>query len=240
MWCVIPAAGQGTRMAPAGTGRPKPLLEIEHGQTLIGRILDDVSRQASDICIVRNPDDETLSRSLGTVQAGVSLTYVVQPEPRGVGDAVCRARAVVDGPFAVVMGDAFYEDPLAPYLARWEESDVPGAVLVEEIGEPPAAPMGYLRARDGTVAEIRKTEWSPQWTHRVSGAVMLPPEAFRACDQLAPADTGEVELESIVSWLLSQGTRFRILPYAGRRLNINTPDDLEEVRSRRTNQDTGR
>ncbi len=240
MWCVIPAAGAGSRMdagavEPGDEERPKPLLRVG-GETLLGRILRDVSEVARAACIVVAPDDRRIRRALGRRVHGLPLRYAVQEERRGVGDAVCAAAPVVDGPFALVMADGYFGEPLAPYLARWRDGPHPGGALVRPLDAPPETleePAGLVRVRDGTVREAAKGTDPAGFTHRLCGVTMLPDGALELCSRLEPsAATGEIEGEALVRALLDRGVAFGAFSYGGWRRNVNTPADLREVRRR--------
>jgi dTDP-glucose pyrophosphorylase len=60
--------------------------------------------------------------------------------------------------------------------------------------------------------------------------LILPHAAFRACQDVAPAQaTGELEVEDLTRLLLAEGYRFLALPYRGWRRNINVPKDVRRV-----------
>jgi dTDP-glucose pyrophosphorylase len=227
-WCVIPAAGRASRLGGRGAGRSKTLMRIR-GRTLLERVLAGLAPEIAGACVVLGPDSGPLP------QDGcwpVPVRTVVQPEPKGVADAIARAEDHIAGPFVVVMGDNFYERPVASYIARWRRSGLPGAVLVEKIAEHPSDPAGFVEVGGQEVVGIWKGFPTPGDTalRRVAGALILPHAAFRACGEVAPAPlTGELEVEDVVRRLIADGYRFLALPYRGWRRNINIPMDVRRV-----------
>jgi dTDP-glucose pyrophosphorylase len=227
-WCVIPAAGRASRLGGQTAGRSKTLMLIE-GQTLLERLLEGLAPEIAGACVVLGPETGSLPAS---ARFDLPVRSVVQPEPRGVADAIARAEGHVDGPFVVVMGDTFYERPLAPYVARWRRSGLAGAVLVEKVIDRPSEPAGFVEVRGREVGAIWKGAPTPDdpSLRRVAGMLILPHAAFRACQDVAPADaTGELEVEDLTRLLLAEGYRFLALPYRGWRRNINTPRDVRRV-----------
>lgn len=240
MWCVIPVAGAGTRMSGRDAGRPKSLLGV-NGGTLLGRILRDVSEAVEGACLVVARGDQRFHQAVGDRFAGMPIRYAVQEARRGVGDAACAAAPCVEGPFALVMGDGYFQEPLAPYLAQWRESPCSGGLLVKEMGETTleerdgrlVEPAGLALVEDGAVQEVAKGTDPAGYTHRVCGVTMFPAGALDACSEVeASPVTGEVESEALVRTLMARGVTFCAFRYRGWRRNVNTPDDLEEVRRR--------
>lgn len=230
MWCVIPAAGKGTRLASARGGRPKALLDVG-GTTLIMRLLRQLGPKVDRACIVVPPKDDRIPAVVGRSVDSLRVSYARQPQRRGVGHAVLQAREQVEGAFLVVMGDAFYAEPLEPFVDAWLRSSADGAVLVEPLGAPDL-PMGRVRVEGGRVASLEKTRATEGFTHTLAGCLILPETAFATLAETEPAASGEVELESAVSEMLTAGYEFVAVPYDGWRTNVNRPADLRTVEAR--------
>ena len=231
MWCIIPAAGRGTRLDPSTREGPKALLDIG-GRPLIELLLERLSPAVSHACIVVGTTQSRIRGVLGDVWQGIHLRYVVQLEPLGVADAVFRARGLVSGPFVVAMGDSYYDEPLAPYIESWRRSGTRGSVLVEPIHDPPRDSIGLVQLQGDRVRSIAKTTFADGAGHRVCGMVILPEVAFQTNFELAPGDNEELELEDEVMRLISLGVDFQAIVYQGWRRNINTDADLKQVRMR--------
>jgi bifunctional UDP-N-acetylglucosamine pyrophosphorylase / glucosamine-1-phosphate N-acetyltransferase len=85
-FCVlIPAAGRGTR---AGLPYPKTLYPVD-GMPILHRLLVVFSHYDSIPTVVVSPQGEPLIRD-SLEQAALEAHLVIQPEPRGMGDAVLR------------------------------------------------------------------------------------------------------------------------------------------------------
>jgi glucose-1-phosphate thymidylyltransferase len=111
MWGIVPAAGIGSRIQPlafskellpvgsrrdGATERPKAVSEY-----LIERM---IAAGADKICIVVSPGKSDIMEYYGGSVSGAHLCYVVQPEPRGLCDAIFRALPLVGAGERVAVG----------------------------------------------------------------------------------------------------------------------------------------
>jgi glucose-1-phosphate thymidylyltransferase len=108
---IIPVAGAGSRLRPHTFTRPKVLLNVA-GKPILGHILDTL--QASGVTevslIVGQMGDliETYVRQHHDLPA----TFAVQPEPRGLADAVSLGLCEDDKEVLVILGDTIFETDL--------------------------------------------------------------------------------------------------------------------------------
>ncbi len=103
MQAVILAAGRGTRLLPVTDVIPKPLIPF-WGRPFIAYLLDALEGLVDEAIIVDAPALE-VERALGDRHGTLPLRYAVQPDPLGTGDAMLQARAMIDGPFVLLLGD---------------------------------------------------------------------------------------------------------------------------------------
>jgi UTP--glucose-1-phosphate uridylyltransferase len=134
---VVPVAGLATRLRPLSLGVPKGLLPVA-GRAVIGHIVDElVACGIERVVLVTGGGREGFEAQF----AGVARPEVVlaeQPRPLGLGDAILRAAPLLDGPFAIALGDALLgrgERParVVERLAAAVEAGAAVAVAVEEV-----------------------------------------------------------------------------------------------------------
>jgi len=87
---IIPAAGSGKRFAAVGVTSPKELLLLG-GKSLIAHALAEAKRAGFDSAVVVvSPAKDSLVRYLSENETPLPVETIIQPQPRGIGDAVLR------------------------------------------------------------------------------------------------------------------------------------------------------
>ena len=135
---LILAAGKGSRLYPVTYLIPKPLLPIANRMTLDYAF--DKLREigVTDIGVVVGENEEAMKAALGDgSHHGVSLTYIRQPEPKGLAHAVSFAKDFIAGdPFVLYLGDAMYSKGFVDLKKKFEESGCANLNLVKPVEDP--------------------------------------------------------------------------------------------------------
>jgi dTDP-glucose pyrophosphorylase len=136
MIAIIPAAGEGKRLAEIQPGVPKALKKIG-GKPMICHTLNKIFQmeiKADDIYIVINPNDALLFQAM--LQKDIiywGLKFVEQPMALGTGDAVMRVLGSLPTPYhASVL--VMYPDVLVD-LNVWDFIKRGNAVMTKPRGE---------------------------------------------------------------------------------------------------------
>src|SRR3954469_9598920 len=97
MWGIIPAAGSGTRIQPLAFS--KELLPVgsrldgavERPRAVSEYLIDRMLLAGADkLCFVISPGKSDILEYYGDAVRGAHCTYVVQPKPAGLCDAIFR------------------------------------------------------------------------------------------------------------------------------------------------------
>ena len=111
MWGIIPAAGSGTRIQPLAFS--KELLPvgsrredgIERPRAVSEYLVERMVRAGADrICFVISPTKSDILRYYGSRLGSTHVAYMVQPEARGLCDAIFRALPLIPPTETVVIG----------------------------------------------------------------------------------------------------------------------------------------
>lgn len=102
---VVPVAGRATRLRPLSLGVPKGLLPMA-GRTVVRHVVDELAACGIERVVLVIGDGGEAFAAHFAGGAGPEVVCVRQPEPLGLGDAVLCAAPVVEGAFAIALGDA--------------------------------------------------------------------------------------------------------------------------------------
>ncbi len=171
---VIPCGGRGTRVASLGGAVPKELLPVA-GKPLLQWTLEEAAAAGIErTVVVTSPAKPEIARFLSDRGSVRAPTVVVQPEPRGLGDAVTCARAVGTDAVAILLPDNLFRAapgyPIARVLDAQRRTGL-AAVLLAEVRADEAAtkgPTGRARYRlrpDGLCDILAVAPKGPKLTH---------------------------------------------------------------------------
>jgi dTDP-glucose pyrophosphorylase len=224
---VIPAAGEGTRLRPLTTDRPKGLVEVA-GQPLLAHVFDALAALDPEaFVVVVGYRGDAIREYFGDQVEGIPVTYVTQSERRGLAHAVLQAEPHVDEEFVVLNGDNVVRANLDDVLVRHRETDADVTALVERVDNPG---KGAVFERDGDqITGIVEKPEEPPSPLVPRGFYAFSPAVFDACRLVTPGRTGERELTDAVDLLLEAGRRLETVPLEGWCYNVNTPADCETV-----------
>ena len=233
---VFPAAGLGTRFLPATKAQPKEMLPLVDKPIIQYGVEEAVASGADNIILVTgrgknaiedhfdvSVELETFLEARGKselvteirkISRAVSVSYVRQGEPLGLGHAVLVTKNLVgDEPFAVILADDVI-DANPPALRQMINvfDEVGGPVLlVERVPYENVSSYGIIDAdeiRPG-VYKIRDLVEKPPRAEAPSdlaiiGRYLLTPDIFRALEATASDRTGEIQLTNGLRRLLRE------------------------------------
>ena len=222
---VIPAAGLGTRFLPATKAQPKEMLPIVDKPCIQYIIEEAIDSGIEDILIITGRNKRAIEDHfdravelelmlkaqgkydlLGLVQelSRVTIHYVRQKEPKGLGHAVlCAKHFVGDEPFAVLLGDDIM-DAEVPVLKQLMDvyEDCGGSVLgVQEVPREKVSSYGVVKPvpvkdrlwRAEDLVEKPSREEAPSRL-AVLGRYIITPEIFEILEHTEPGRGGEIQL----------------------------------------------
>ncbi|MBC8170638.1 MAG: NTP transferase domain-containing protein, partial [Anaerolineae bacterium] len=217
---IILAGGVSSRMWPL---REKSLLRFGTDPLLITQLRRYRVYGFEQVVIVGNPENELTIRELVTAITDMNIKVVVQPEAKGMGDALLQAEEalgadrdvpiyinqvhdVVDDSLHEAMLAAYYHNPQATYLAGVEMQDY--------------FPGGYLKVADG--GRITGIIEKPGAEHRPSNLVNIVAHIHASAGRLfdairaeyAAAATPDDHYERAMDRLM-QTQVYQVVPYQG-------------------------
>jgi len=226
---LIPAAGGGTRLGPFTNAIPKELLPV--GEKAVIEHVVEAMRLAGikEIAVVVSPHKHGISDYLGSGRRfGVKFTYVVQDERRGLADAVLSGEHVIDGSFAVVLGDNFFHpksflSELISYHVRKNADATLGVAEVKDVTR-----HGIITPSGEQIinmVEKPSTETAPSRLGAI-GMYIFEPEIFNAIRDTKLGHKGEYQLTDSVNVMVGKGRKVLFKEIDGVHIDVGTPKDL--------------
>lgn len=229
---MLLAGGKGTRLKPSTKIINKHLLPIYSEQGAVPMIFYPihtlVRSGVKDILIISSKDHSGgIIQNLGDGHDfGANFTYKIQDITRvslGIASALLLARDFTkDDPFAVILGDNFYEDSFAEQFLFFKESCPKNSrIFVKEVPDP----HRFGVYSDGIIEE--KPD-NPKSNMAVTGLYLYHPDVYEIADKLKPSKRGELEITDINnSYCMSKSIDISVVP--GFWSDMGTPQSLKKT-----------
>ena len=203
---VIPAAGEGRRLKPHTHTTPKILLQVA-GKPIIGHIMDRLlpARPDEVIVVVGAQGDQV--RQYLTSEYRCPFRFVHQTDPKGLGDAVYRAKEAFAGePILVLLGDTIVDLDMSKMVGR------DNVIGVKPVKDP--SRFGIVELRGKYVRRLVEKPERPKSNLAIVGVYFFRDSGllFGALDRLIARGRktrGEFQLTDALQLLIDSGTKIR-------------------------------
>lgn len=256
MKAVIPAAGLGTRFLPLTKEQPKEMLPVVDRPAIHWVVDEAVQSGVTDVLIITGREKRAIEdyfdshyrlthylqesnnadglKQLEELSQRADIHFIRQREPKGLGDAILRARKHIGNePFLVILGDTINvaKVPVAKQLMDAYESLGKSVIAIEKVRPEKISAYGIVAGDEVGDRLIRIEELVEKPTAEeapsdwgICGTYVLTPGIFDAI-KLTPADTrGEVQLTDALRVLKEEEELYGYV-FDGRRYDIGTKLD---------------
>jgi len=167
-----------------------------------------------------------------------TIIFINQPEPKGFGDAVLRAKCFANEAFLVHVGDTyiFCEDcsHIRSLIQKHEEFEAEVTMLIQEVENPGI--YGVIEGKEVenrvySVERVVEKPEEPPTNLAVTAVYILNPIIFKALETTAPGKNGEIQLTDGIQRLIDWGLKVyavKVQPGAVR-LDMGNPDSCWEA-----------
>ncbi|TLF78454.1 glucose-1-phosphate thymidylyltransferase RfbA [Nocardia cyriacigeorgica] len=225
---IILAGGTGTRLHPITRGVSKQLVPVYDKPMVYYPLSTLMLAGIREILVITTPEDaESFRRLLGDgTQFGITIDYVVQPEPDGLARAfVLGADHIGTDCAALVLGDNIFHGPgLGTSLNRFAGLDG-GAVFAYRVSDPSA--YGVVEFTGGRAVSIEEKPKVPRSNYAIPGLYFYDNDVVEIARGLRPSARGEYEISDINRAYLEAGKlRVDVLARGTAWLDTGTFDSL--------------
>jgi len=235
---IIPAAGRGTRLLPLTRAVPKEMLPLGRKPVLEYIVEEAISCGISEILFIVSGDKRCIYDHFRDF-SGALFSFVVQPEQKGLGDAVrCGEEFAAGEPFAVLLGDSVISSretvtPLGRALASYEQGGASGIIVVEDCPVEHAHRYGMVKP-SSSIGLDRKKLLSQRFLftepfeisdliekpekedvpsrYAIAGRYAFDAQIFDYIRQTKPGAGGEIQLTDAIKLMLADGHPVRCVP----------------------------
>jgi bifunctional UDP-N-acetylglucosamine pyrophosphorylase/glucosamine-1-phosphate N-acetyltransferase len=206
---VLLAAGEGQRLEPLTTTRPKHLIKVA-GKPILQFCLDAIKTVGiTDIAIVTHYMGDKIEAYFGEGSSqGLKISYIEQKEVLGTGNAVLAAEQYVkDESFVLIYGDLLFASDAVRQAVDLYIQAKPKAVMAAVAVDKPEN-YGIIEfAEDkklGCIIEKPEAGKAPSNLAN-AGIYVLSKKIFKTLKQVKESVRGEWELTDALTMLASEG-----------------------------------
>jgi len=205
---VIPCGGRGTRLAARYPHTPKELLPVA-GKPLLQWTLEEAAAAGLErVVVITNPTKPQIAsyvtaRPPRSARGRLSVAVVVQPEPRGLGDAITCARELVGGDdVAVLLPDNLFPKgvpAIAPVLAARRATGLAAVLLAERPAAAGATGRASVRQRPDGLLQVEAIAGKGSGAGKIApiGRMVFGPDVFERFERLRTGLAPGAELDDV-------------------------------------------
>ena len=181
MKAVVMAGGEGSRLRPLTSRRPKPLAPVVN-KPVMEHIVDLLRKHGvrEIVATLHYLADEIESYFGDGTAFGVSMKYVVEDTPLGTAGAVKLAEDMLsDEPFLIISGDALTDLDLTAFTEEHKRTGAQATIALQRVSNPLEFGVVITDENRRITRFLEKPSWGEIFSDTINtGIYVLDPSVF--------------------------------------------------------------
>jgi glucose-1-phosphate thymidylyltransferase len=226
---LLLAGGHGTRLRPLTYTGNKHMLPIGNKPMLLYGLEHLKRAGIHDVGIILGPISEGVRELIGDgSKYGLKITYIEQPEPKGLAHAVLISENYMQGEsFVMYLGDNLLRQGVSDFVATFMKKRLDCLVGVCPVRDPTR--YGIAEMKGDKIVKLIEKPKQPKSNLALIGVYVFGPAIFSAAEKIKPSWRNELEITDAIQMLLNEGKKVEAQRVSSWWKDTGRPEDLLEA-----------